>query len=77
MPIGWAKSLATQRLQDAQCFFDAAAHVGVTHDQIRDLVGRIDNERRPQADAFVLVQHAIKSADRFALIAEQGIVDAA
>ena len=31
MPIGWAKSLAAQHLQDAQCFFDATAHIGVTY----------------------------------------------
>src|SRR5215813_1387722 len=50
---------------------------GVTHYQIRDFSGGIDNKCCPQTYALVFIQHVVEPANGFVLVTEQGIVHAA
>src|SRR5262245_10879168 len=75
-PARGTQPVRAQRLEHAQRLFDAAAYIHMTHDQIADLRGGTNDKGGSLANAFLLVEDFVGSANAFIRVAQQGIVDA-
>src|SRR5690606_35550437 len=73
--VACAQTVGQQRVQDAQGFFGAAAHVEIVDRHVLDDVVRIDDEGGAQCDAFGLFADAQRIDQRTRRIAELVVVE--
>src|SRR5688572_13867802 len=74
--VARAELVRLQAVEDAQDFLGVAADVQVVDRDVLDHVVRVDDERRPQGNTFLLVAHAQLVDERARRIGELVMIEA-